>query len=217
MGPVRTDRGWEGQYSREKEIYFEITERWRNAPKPIIAEVQGSVIAGGNMLVWMCDIIVCADDARFRDNAVGEMGVPGVEYLAHPFELGVRKAKEWLFTADWLSARDAERCGMVNHVVPRADLSAFTLELATRIAKSDRFALKLAKETINNAEDAMGRRQAMRHSFAMHQIGHLQNMLLHGFPIDIERLPPSLRERLMAAQRSGKGGEREAPSGAATA
>lgn len=207
-GQYGADNGWEGNYSREKEIYFDITERWRNAPKPIIAEVQGSVIAGGNMLVWMCDIIVCADDARFRDNGVGEMGVPGVEYFAHPFELGFRKAKEWLFTADWLSAADAEKCGMVNHVVPRADLSAFTLALAAKIALADRFTLKLAKESVNNAEDATGRRQAMRFSFAMHQLGHMQNMLVHGFPIDISRLHPSLRERLEAAvaQSGSKGG-----------
>ena len=65
--------GWEGYYSREKEVYLEITERWRNAPKPVIAEVQGSVISGGLMLMWMCDLIVCADDARFRDNTGSDL------------------------------------------------------------------------------------------------------------------------------------------------
>src|SRR5580698_8875933 len=60
--------GWEGQYSREREVYFDKCERWRNAPKPLIAEVQGSVIAGGNMLVWVCDLVICADDARFKDS-----------------------------------------------------------------------------------------------------------------------------------------------------
>lgn len=205
-GQYEVGNGWEGAYSREKELYLDVTERWRNAPKPIIAEVQGSVIAGGNMLVWMCDIIICSDDAKFRDNTVGEMGVPGVEYFAHPFELGVRKAKEWLFTAGWISAQDAEKRGMVNHVVPRADLSAFTLDLAKEITKTDRFTLKLAKESINNAEDAMGRRQAMNYSFALHQVGHLQNMLLHGFPIDITKLHPGVRDRLANAIAEAKQG-----------
>ena len=50
------------------------------------------------------------------------MGVGGAEFFAHPWELGVRKAKEFLFTADWLSATEAHRLGMVNHVVPRAEL-----------------------------------------------------------------------------------------------
>lgn len=191
--------GWEGAYSREKEIYIDITERWRNAPKPVIAEVQGTVIAGGNMIVWAADLIVCADDARFRDNTGSEMGVPGVEFFAHPFELGVRKAKEWMFTGDWLSAQDAEKVGMVNHVVPRGELSAFTLELAKKIADKDRFTLKLIKESINGAQDAMGRKQALAFSFALHQVGHLQNMLRYGFPIDTSRLHPSVRERLETA------------------
>lgn len=199
--------GWEGKYSREKEIYLDITERWRNIPKPTIAEVQGSVIAGGNMLAWACDLIICADDARFRDNTGGEMGVPGVELFQHHLEMGVRKAKEWLFTADWLSAQEAEKRGMVNHVVPRAELSSFTLDLAKRIADKDRFALKLAKESINNAQDAMGRKQAMNFGFALHQVAHLHHMLVNGFPIDITRLHPSVRSRLenaLAAQKAAE-------------
>ncbi len=192
-------KGWEGAFSLEKEVYLEMTERWRNASKPTIAEVQGSVLAGGNMLAWACDLIVCADDARFKDNTNGDMSMPGVEFFAHPFELGVRKAKEWLFTSDWISAQDAEKRGMVNHVVPRAELSAFTLDLAKRIAEKDRFTLKLIKESMNNAQDAMGRRQAMQYSFALHQIGHMQNLLLHGFPVDITRLHPSVKGKVEAA------------------
>jgi enoyl-CoA hydratase/carnithine racemase len=196
--------GWEGLYAREKEIYLEVTERWRNAPKPIVGEVQGSVIAGGLALMWICDVIICADDARFRDNTGADMGVPGVEFFNHPFEMGVRKAKEYLFTGGWLTAADALACGMVNHVVPRAELSARALELATAIARTDRFVLKLIKESVNNAQDSMGRREAMRASFANHQIGHLQNMLLHGFPIDISRLPDSVRLNLERAVKQWK-------------
>jgi enoyl-CoA hydratase len=196
--------GWEGYYSREKEVYLEITERWRNAPKPVIAEVQGSVISGGLMLMWMCDLIVCSDDARFRDNTGSDMGVPGVEFFNHPYEMGVRKAKEFLFTGGWLTATDALASGMVNHVVPRAQLSAKTLELARAIACTDRFVLKLIKESVNSAQDNMGRRQSMRTSFANHQIGHLQNMLLHNFPIDVSRLPESVRLHLERALKSRK-------------
>jgi enoyl-CoA hydratase len=189
--------GWEGAYAREKEVYLEITERWRNAPKPVIAEVRGAVISGGLMLMWMCDLIVAADDARFRDNTGSDMGVPGVEFFNHPYELGVRKAKEFLFTGGWLTAADALACGMVNHVVPREQLRAKALDLAVSIARTDRFALKLMKESVNNAQDAMGRRETMKASFANHQIGHMQNMLLHGFPIDISRLPESVRVHLL--------------------
>lgn len=190
---------WEGWYAREKELYLEAAERMRNAPKPTIAQVQGACISGGVMLAWACDLIICADDARFRDNTAAEMAVPGVEMFVHALELGPRKAKEWLFTGDWLSAEAAERRGMVNHVVPRAELEAFTLALAERVAQTDRFVLKLAKEAINNAEDAAGRRQGLNFGFALHQIGHLQNMLRHGHFIDISRLPAKVREAIRRA------------------
>lgn len=196
--------GWEGDYARERELYLDMTERWRNAPKPTIAEVQGAVISGGVMLAWACDLIVCADDASFRDNTAGDMAVPGVEFFQHPFEMGVRKAKEWLFTADWMPAVEAERRGMVNHVVPRENLNDFTLDLATRIAVNNRFTLKLIKQSINHAQDAMGRRQAMDYGFALHQIGHLQNMLIHGHMIDTSRLPAKLRERLEVSRETGR-------------
>lgn len=200
--------GWEGMYSREREVYLEITERWRNAPKPVIAAVQGSVISGGLMLMWMADLIVAADDARFRDNTGSDMGVPGVEFFAHPFELGVRRAKQLLFTGGWLSAQAAAAAGMVNEVVPRAELQQRALALAEEVARTDRFALKLMKDSVNAAQDAMGRQAAMRTAFANHQIGHLQNMLLHGFPIDVTRLPESVRRHLeeaLAAYKAGNG------------
>jgi enoyl-CoA hydratase len=188
--------GWEGLYTREKEVYLEITERWRNAPKPVVAEVQGSVISGGLALAWMCDVIVCSEDARFKDNTGADMGVPGIEFFVHPFEMGVRRAKEFLFTGGWLSAQEALARGMVNHVVPRDQLATKALSVAQEIARTDRFTLKLIKESVNAAEDAMGRKQAMQQSFSLHQIGHLQNMLRYGFPIDISRLSPEIRRNL---------------------
>jgi enoyl-CoA hydratase len=188
--------GWAGSYAREREIYLEITDRWRNAPKPTIAEVQGICIAGGLMLAWACDLIVCSDDARFRDNTAADMGIPGVEFFHHPFEMNIRKAKEWLLTGDWMDARTAERVGMVNHVIPRPELADFTLALARKIAAANPFTAKLVKEAMNQAQDAMGRRAAMSAAFSLHQIGHMQSLLTTGFPIDTTRLPDSVRQKL---------------------
>jgi enoyl-CoA hydratase len=178
--------------AREKEIYLGLSERWRNIPKPTIAAVQGKCIAGGLMLAWPCDLIVVSDDAQFLDNTV-EMGVGGVEYFAHPWEVGVRKAKEMLFTADWLSAAEAKALGMVNHVVARAELDAFVLALAERIAKKPAFALKLAKEAVNAADDAAGRVSAMNTAFALHQLAHSHNMQVHGMMIDPTGVSPAVR------------------------
>lgn len=183
--------GAEGRMAREKEIYIGFSERWRNIPKPTIAQVQGKCIAGGLMLVWPCDLVVAAEDAAFMDNTVS-MGVGGAEYFAHPWELGVRKAKEMLFTADWLSAQEAQRLGMVNHVVPPDQLADFTLALAERIALKPLFALKLAKEAVNAAQDAQGRLPAMQTAFALHQLAHSHNMLVHGLPIDPSGMSPAV-------------------------
>jgi enoyl-CoA hydratase len=189
-------QGWAGFYAREKEIYLEITERWRNAPKPTIAEIQGSVISGGIMLTWMCDLIVCSEDARFRDATAAEMGIPGAEFFQHPYEMSVRQAKEWLMTGGWMTAQEAERRGMVNHVVPREQLTARTLELARTIAANNPFTMKLVKQSINFAQDQMGRKAAIDHAFHLHQIGHMQAMLVNGVPIDIESMPPLMRENI---------------------
>lgn len=183
--------GAEGRMAREKEIYIGFSERWRNIPKPTIAQVQGKCIAGGLMLVWPCDLVVAAEDAAFMDNTVS-MGVGGAEFFAHPWELGVRKAKEMLFTADWLSAQEAHRLGMVNHVVPPGQLADFTLALAERIALKPLFALKLAKEAVNAAQDAQGRLPAMQTAFALHQLAHSHNMLVHGLPIDPSGISPAV-------------------------
>lgn len=183
--------GAEGRMAREKEIYIGFSERWRNIPKPTIAQVQGKCIAGGLMLVWPCDLVVAAEDAAFMDNTVS-MGVGGAEFFAHPWEVGVRKAKEMLFTADWITAQEAHRLGMVNHVVPREQLADFTLALAERIALKPLFALKLAKEAVNAAQDAQGRLPAMQTAFALHQLAHSHNMLVHGLPIDPSGISPAV-------------------------
>jgi enoyl-CoA hydratase len=175
--------GAESQLAIEKEMYIGLCERWRNIPKPTVAAVHGKVIAGGLMLAWPSDVIIAADDALFQDNTVA-MGVAGAEFFNHPFEVGIRKAKEMLFTADFLTAADAHRLGMVNHVVPLEELDSFTMDLASRIAEKPLFALKLAKESVNVAQDNQGRATAMHTSFAYHQLCHSHNQQIHGMLID---------------------------------
>jgi enoyl-CoA hydratase len=175
--------GAEPIMTREKELFQGLCERWQAIPKPTIAQVQGRCVSGGLMLVWPCDLVMASDDAQFQDNTL-DMGIGGVEYFAHPWELGPRKAKELLFTSDWLTAAEAHRLGMVNHVVPRAELEAATLALAERIARKSIFALKLAKEAVNGAMSAQGRKIAMDHAFVLHQLAHSHNMQVHGMPVD---------------------------------
>lgn len=175
--------GAEAQMAYEKEAYLGLSERWRNLPKPTIAQVHGKVITGGLMLVWPCDIIIASTDATFQDTAV-DLGVSGVEFFNHPYELGVRKAKEFLFRSNVLTAGDAHAAGMVNHVVERDELEKFTLTIAMEIARKPLFALKLAKEAVNAAQDAAGRGTVMQSAFGHHQLTHAHNMLVHGMLMD---------------------------------
>lgn len=187
-----------GRFAREQEIYLQSTRRWRNIAKVTIAEVGGRCIAGGLMLAWACDLIVAAEDAQFCDPVV-TMGVCGVEWFVHPWELGPRKAKEFLFTADSWSAGEAHRLGMVNRVVPRAELKAEVLALAQRIAAKPAFALKLTKEAVNRSVDIMGQPQAVDQAFTLHQLCHAHNLQEFGTIIDPSGMPDAVRNKPAAA------------------
>ena len=177
--------GAEGYMAREAEMYVGLCWRWRNLPKPTIASVQGKVIAGGLMLVWPMDLIVCSDDATFSDPVVA-FGVNGHEYFVHPYEAGQRLAKDMLFTGRAITADEALQHGMVNRVVPRDDLETETLTLAAHIAKRPMFGLTLAKQSVNNSMDAMGMYTSIQSAFGLHHVGHNHNRLVHGSLVDPE-------------------------------
>lgn len=155
----------------EEELYLAMCRRWRELPKPTLAAVQGKTIAGGLMLMWVCDLIIAADDATFCDPTVA-FGVNGVEWFCHPWELGPRKAKELLFTGDVLTAAEAAALGMVNRVVPREQLADETRAIARRIATKPAFALKLAKQSVNQAVDGQGFPASTQAAFGMHHLAH---------------------------------------------
>lgn len=156
--------GFKGEYRRIFDRFFENTMRWRDLPKPTIAQVQGYCIMGGMMIASACDLIVASDDAQFADRAV-RWGGAHVQYFSMPWELGPRKAKEFLFTGDFFTARQAAEWGLVNRVVPRANLEEETMKLAQQIAERDPFALKFAKASVNETMDAQGFRAAMEGAF----------------------------------------------------
>lgn len=167
-------QGVDSRIARESEVYLGMCRRWREIPKPMIAMVQGACIAGGLMLAWSCDFIVASEDAFFCDPVV-RMGIPGVEFFAHPWVMNPRAAKEFLFTGDRFSAERAHRLGMVNHVVPREELESTVFAMAERISAMPRFGLALAKKAINQAEDLQGMRSGMDSVFGLHHAAHSHN------------------------------------------
>jgi enoyl-CoA hydratase/carnithine racemase len=158
----------EGKLRHEQVMYFDKLVKIRDFRKPTIAAVQGVCSAAGLMLACMCDLIVAADDARFSNPVLRMSGV-GVELLVEPWELGPRKAKEFLFCAEEFSANEAERYGLVNRVVPRADLDASVRAIAEQIALVPPLTAEAVKASINNMVDVMGQRESWRYHFMIHQ------------------------------------------------
>ena len=174
----------ENIYKYETQRYVGYSMKWRNVPKPSIASVQGACIAGGLLLAWPCDLIIAADDAKFSDPVVA-MGIGGVEYHGHTWELGARLAKEILFTGRAITADEALKVGMVNRVVPRSELDSATGELAQQIAQRHPFALRMAKRAVNQTLDIQGFSTAVQAVFDVHTIGHGHAISETGLPVMI--------------------------------
>ena len=161
----------EGKFEHERKLYFEKCLAIRDLAKPTIAMVQGHCVAAGLMLAAMCDLIVAAEDAVFQ-NPVLRMTGAGVEILSEPFDLGPRKAKEFLWTGDEIDAREAWRLGLVNRVVPTERLEEETFALAERIARLPSVTVQNVKRSINHAQDLAGFRSALEYHFMVHQFQH---------------------------------------------
>lgn len=178
--PDHTNKpGAELLYTREQEVYLGMCRRWRDITKPTIAVVQGGCIAGGLMLAWVCDLIIASEDAFFQD-PVQRMGIPGVEYFAHAFELPPRVAKEFLMLGERMPAARAYNFGMVNRVVAREALDDEAAKMAANLAEKGRLGLWLTKQAINHVEELRGKRTAMDAVFHMHHFAHAQSDLVNG-------------------------------------
>jgi enoyl-CoA hydratase len=168
--------GWEkrGKFLPEEHWVWEQEHFLGNAmriwdfPKPTIAQVQGACIAAGFMVANSCDLIVASDDAFFSDPVLHSMGAASVEALVHPWVLGLRKAKELLFTGGRISAVEAHEWGMVNQVVPRDQLEAATLKMANQIAAAPPMAIRMLKRSLNRVADMQGYRASLNAHFDTH-------------------------------------------------
>ena len=149
-------RYWHEELSDSTSRMLQILE----CPKPVIASVHSYCLAGGTDLMLACDLAVAADDALFGyvDVRFGS----GVVSMFLPWVVGVRAAKELLFTGeDRVPATEALRIGLVNRVVPRQELDAATLLLAEEIARNEPFVVQTTKRAVNRAWQVAGLRAAL--------------------------------------------------------
>jgi enoyl-CoA hydratase len=162
----------ENTWRQEWQYFFSNTRRWRDLRKITVASVQGPVYSAGLMLMWACDLIVADETAEFADVVGTRMGMCGVEYFAHPWEFGIRRAKELLLTGDSLNAEEAYRIGMVSKVFPAGRLEEDTLAFAKRIARLPSAASLMIKEAINQTQDNQGFYNSLQAAFTLHELNH---------------------------------------------
>jgi enoyl-CoA hydratase len=143
-----------GRFDKRWDLNVANTLRWRDFPKPTIAQVHGLCIYGGWTFAAGMDIIIASEDAKFLPSLL--------QYFSVPWDVGVRRAKEILFTGRFVTAAEALEFGFINQVVPRDELEAATTAMAKKIAEKDSFGLRMIKEAVNSAQDIMGFRAAIR-------------------------------------------------------
>ena len=139
---------------------FDVPMRFWHCPKPTIAAVRGPCLAGACELALACDLTVAADDAFFGEPEL-KFGA-GIVVMILPWIVGPKLAKEIILTGeDRIPARRALEIGMVNRVVPAADLDASSLRLARHVAAVDPNLVKETKRAINRAYEARGMLEAL--------------------------------------------------------
>jgi enoyl-CoA hydratase len=193
----------EGKMYHEKVMYYDRCKRIHDFRKPTIAAVQGSCVAAGLMLACMCDLIVAADDAAFS-NPVLRMTGAGVELLVEPWEIGIRKAKEFLWTGDIIDAQEAWRLGLVNQVVPRDQLAERAHQLAERISLVPPATAQLVKDTLNHTGELMGKTDSWKYHFMAHHWMH--NTATAAQALDERKAKASMKEVFADRDRGDRSG-----------
>jgi enoyl-CoA hydratase len=147
-----------GEFQFAYDTVLGMSLRWRDLPRPTIAQVHGLCIFGGWKIASAMDIIVASEDARF---------LPGPpQWMSLPWDIGPRRAKALLLDDQPLSAQEACELGIVYKVFAREDLESETLALAARIAERPPFLLQMTKLAVNQAQEAQGFRAGALASLA---------------------------------------------------
>ncbi|KTE26382.1 MULTISPECIES: enoyl-CoA hydratase [unclassified Sphingopyxis] len=174
----RANLSVEERWAYEEKHFYGLCLKIWDCPKPTIARVQGACVSGAFMMANMCDLIVASDDAYFADPVVHSLGAASVEILVHPWVMGLRRAKEMLFTGERMTAAEANAIGLVNRIAPVAELDNAAMALALRIAEAPPFGVRLTKRSLNHGHDLAGFRSALEAHFTAHELSHFSREYL---------------------------------------
>ncbi len=151
-----------GRIHRSWHLYVESSLRWRDLKKPTIAQVQGYCIFGGFLIASCMDIIIAADNAQFLPSHL--------QLFTAPWDIGVRNAKRILFENRFIPATEAKHLGLVSEVVAVDQLETVVMAQAERWAENDLLTLRMLKQSINGAQDAMGYRNALHATHSSYMV-----------------------------------------------
>ena len=121
-------------------------------PKPVIAAVNGFAIGGGLELAMSCDMIIASDNAKFGQTELNVGAIPGVGGTQRlPRLVGLKRAKEMIFTGELIDAQEAMRIGLVNKVVKQPELLSTVEQLVDKVSQKSPLILRLAKDALNRS------------------------------------------------------------------
>jgi naphthoate synthase len=193
---IRGDQGYRDAAGGAEHLnVLELQRDIRSLPKPVIAMVAGYAIGGGHVLHLICDLSIAADNARFGQTGprVGSFdGGFGAGLLART--VGLKKAKEIWFLCRQYDAREALAMGLVNAVVPLAELEAVTLDWCRQILQLSPTALRLLKSAFNAETDGLAGIQELAGNatglfYTTPEAQEGRNAFLEKRPPDFRRFP----------------------------
>jgi len=150
--------GIAGRFWSAKHVHKVLWECiWEN-PKPVIAQVHGFCLAAGMAFASQSDLMIASEDALFGYNQI-RSGGPFITVI-NPYIIGMKKAKELMYTGNLMDAQEAWRVGLVTKVVPQDKLEEETTKLATTISKVAQVVVEYSKKAINNVYELQNIRKA---------------------------------------------------------
>jgi len=190
---VRGKAGYVGNDGVPRLNILDVQQQIRRMPKPVIAAVAGYAIGGGHVLHLMCDLTIAADNARFGQTGpkVGSFdGGYGAAYMARI--IGQKKAREIWFLCRQYSAQEALDMGLVNTVVPLADLEKVTLEWCREILKNSPMAIRCLKAALNADCDGQAGLQELAGNATL--LFYMTEEGQEGRDAFLEKRPPDFRK-----------------------
>lgn len=163
--------------------------------KPVIAAISGLALGGGCELILACDLRIAADNAMFGQPEIKIGVIPGAGGTQRlPRIVGVTKAKELLYTGDFIDAQEAHRIGLLNKVVPVVSLMEEARKMALKIARQPGFALKITKIAVNGGLN-MDMKSAMAYEARCFEILFSTEDQKEGMKAFVEKRKPVFKDR----------------------